>query len=70
MMVSSHYKAQEAVFQYQQRMVGAAAGWMHSLAESRSGQGKIVTLSPDSLLAKLLLEGATHLGMALEEVPS
>lgn len=38
---------------------------MHSPAESRSGQGKIVTLSPDSLLAKLLLEGATHLEMAL-----
>lgn len=38
---------------------------MHSPAESRSGQGKIVTLFPDSLLAKLLLEGATHLEMAL-----
>lgn len=43
---------------------------MHSLAESKSEQGKIVTLSPDCLIAKLLPEGATHLGMALLEVPS
>lgn len=42
---------------------------MHSPAESKSGQGKIVTLSPDCLIAKLL-EGTTYLGMALLEVPS
>lgn len=33
---------------------------MHSPAESESGQEKIVTLSPDFLISKLLLEGATH----------
>lgn len=54
MMFSSHKKAQESGSQCQRRMPEALTN------KEGTWAGKIVTLSPDILISKLLLEGATH----------